>query len=339
MNVTTRKNKRFYYFYDKNKQIIFAYIMMLLVLIVYIVNQPNFFSAYGIKSTFDQLQPLTYAALGQTVVLITKGTDLSIGALVGLANCVAATYMMPIGESLGSPWLGILIVSLLAVLAGTLAGAFNGMIIIKGNIQPMVVTLATSFVFTGIALYIRPTSGGEVYPEFAQLGKYIPGTKIPMSIIWLLVAAVCIWIPVRKSRFGQAIYAVGGNESAAYASGINVAKTKLKVYMFSGAVCGLGGVILTAYNRSGSATGCESATMNAVAVSVLGGTALTGGKGGFVGTIAGIVIYSLILGLLIFWGVNAYYQSLFKGAILIFAVAINMLDRIRFRKKGASAND
>ena len=109
--------------------------------------------------------------------------------------------------------------------------------------------------------------------------------------------------------------------------------------MFSGAVCGLGGVILTAYNRSGSATGCESATMNAVAASVLGGTALTGGKGGFVGTIAGIVIYSLILGLLIFWGVNAYYQSLFKGAILIFAVAINMLDRIRFRKKGASAND
>lgn len=329
-------NKRMYYFYDKNKQVIFAYMMMLLVLIVYIVNQPNFFSAYGIKSTFDQFQPLTYAALGQTVVLITKGTDLSIGAAIGLANCVAATYMVPIGDALGSPWLGILAVSVLTLLTGLLVGMINGLIIIKGNIQPMVVTLATSFIYTGIGLYVRPTSGGEVYPEFAKLAKYIPGTKIPMSIIWLLFAVICIWIPVRKSRFGQAIYAIGGNEAAAYASGINVEKTKLKVYMFSGAVCGLGGLILTAYNQSGSATGCDSATMNAVAASVLGGTALTGGKGGFIGSVAGIVIYSLILGLLIFWGVNAYYQSLFKGAILIFAVAINMMDRLRFKRRVAS---
>ena len=321
------------YFYEKNKSVIFAYIMMLCVFVLYVVSQPNFFSAYGIKSTFDQFQPLTYAALAQTLVILTGGVDLWVGASIGVANCIAATYMVPLGDTLGSPLLGIVAVSVLTLLSGLVMGLFNGLIIVKGRIQPMVVTLATSFVFTGIGLYIRPTSGGEVYSEFAMLARYVPGTKIPMGILWLLFAFVCIWLPVRRSRFGQSVYAIGGNEASAYASGIDVERTKLKVYIFSGVVCSLGGLILTAFNQSGSATGCDSATMNAVAASVLGGTSLTGGKGGYTGTIAGIIIYSLILGLLIFWGVNAYYQSLFKGAILIIAVAINMLDRISFRKK------
>lgn len=332
-----RKNNKSH-FYAKNKSVIYAYIMMFCVFIVYVISQPDFFSAYGIKSTFDQFQPLTYAALAQTLVILTGGVDLSVGAAIGVANCIAATYMVPIGEALGSPVLGMLLVSLLTLLSGFAMGLFNGIIIVKGRIQPMVVTLASSFVFIGIGLHIRPTSGGEVYGEFARLAKYVPGTKIPMGLIWILFALVCIWIPVRKSRFGQSVYAIGGNEAAAYASGINVERTKLRVYLFSGLVCSLGGLVLTAFNQSGSATGCESATMNAVAATILGGTVLTGGRGGYTGTIAGIVIYSLILGLLIFWGINAYYQSLFKGAILIIAVAINMLDRISFGRKEAEGN-
>lgn len=331
-----RRHGGFSHFYARNKATVFAYIMMLAVFAVYITSQSHFFSAYGVKSTFDQLQPLTYAALAQTLVIITGGVDLSVGATIGLANCVAATYMVPIGEALSSPALGIIVVSILTLLTGLLTGLFNSLFIVKGHVQPMVVTLATSFVYTGIGLYIRPTSGGEVYKSFAQLSRYIGNTKIPMSLVWLLLAALVIWIPVRRSRFGQSVFAIGGNEASTFASGINVEKTKMKVYVFSGLMCALGGLILTAYNQSGSATGCESATMNAVAASVLGGTALTGGKGGYTGTVAGVIIYSLILGLLIFWGVNAYYQSLFKGAILIVAVGINMLDRITFARKGGA---
>lgn len=333
--MNSRRNNWRSHFYARNKAALFAYIMMLIVFVVYVSSQPHFFSAYGIKSTFDQFQPLVYAALAQTMVILTGGVDLSVGATIGLANCVAATYMIPLGDALGSPELGMIAVCIITLLTGLLTGLFNSLFIVKGHIQPMVVTLATSFVYTGIALYIRPTSGGEVYKAFAQLSRYIGDTKIPMSLVWMLMAALVIWIPVRRSRFGQSVYAIGGNEGSAYSSGIDVERTKMMVYVFSGIVCSLGGLILTAYNQSGSATGCESATMNAVAASVLGGTALTGGKGGYTGTVAGVIIYSLILGLLIFWGVNAYYQSLFKGAILIVAVAINMLDRVTFRKKEA----
>ena len=111
-----RKNGRTF-FYEKNKSVIFAYVMMLCVFVLYVASQPNFFSAYGVKSTFDQFQPLTYAALAQTLVILTGGVDLSVGAAIGVANCIAATYMVPIGDALGSPVLGILIVSVITLLS------------------------------------------------------------------------------------------------------------------------------------------------------------------------------------------------------------------------------
>ncbi|MHC1772996.1 MAG: ABC transporter permease [Flexilinea sp.] len=320
-------------FYIRNKATIFSYIVMFGVLILFIVSQPNFFSPYGIKSFFDQLQPLSYAALAQTMVILTGGVDLSIGAAIGLTNSIAATIMVPIANSVGSELSGILITIVLVLLTGALIGLFNGLFIVKGHMQPMVVTLATSFIFTGAALFIRPLPGGEVFKTFLKLSKTIPGTKIPMSLIWLLIAIFCIWLPVRRSRFGQAVYAIGGNEASAYVSGINVERVKLKVYVFSGLMCAIAGLILTAYNASGDATGSTSVTMNAVAASVLGGTALIGGRGGYYGTVAGTIIYALVLGLLIFWGVNAFYQNMFKGLILIFAVAINVIDKVKFGKK------
>lgn len=315
--------------WSKNREGLFGYIVMVAVLILYISGQKNFFTPYGVKSTFDQFITLLFAAMAQTMIILTGGIDLSVGNLIGLTNTVAAVSMVPVAAALGSDSLGVAATLLLVLAVGALAGLLNGALIVGARLQPMIVTLATSFIFLGIGMYMLPAPGGAVVSGFSKLmmGTLSP-LKIPKSLLWLLAALLLVWLPLRRSRLGQSIYAVGGNESAAFVSGINVARTKILTYMLAGAFCGFGGILLTAQSTVGDPTGCDPFTMNSIAAVVIGGTALTGGRGSFIGTIAGVITYSLILGLLIFWGVSSFYQDMIKGLILIIVLGLHALQRL-----------
>lgn len=322
------------YIWAKNREAVFGYVIMTAVVILYISSQKNFFTAYGIKSMFDQFMTLLFGALAQTLVILTGGIDLSVGALIGLTNTMTAFLMVPIAHALGNDMLGVAVTLLVVLAIGALAGCINGMLIVYGHLQPIIVTLATSFIFMGIGMYILPQPSGEVVSGFTKLmmGTLTP-LKIPKSILWLLFAVLILWIPIRRSKFGQSVYAIGGNENAAFVSGINVNKTKVKTYLMAGVCCAIAGILLTAQTTVGDPTGSDGFTMNSVAAVVLGGTALSGGRGSFIGTVAGVITYSLILGLLIFWGVNSFYQDMIKGLILVAALAINALQKLELRRK------
>jgi len=319
-------------FWARNREAVIGYVFMICVFTLFINAQSNFFSPYSIKSTFDQFLTLLYAGLAQTLVILIGGTDFSIGSMIALTNSIAVVIMVPLANLLGNDMAGIVATIIIVMAIGALAGFINGLIVVYGKLQAMIATLATSFVYTGIGMYLVPKPGGTIVKGYSQL---MTGSisVIPKSLIWLVVAIVLIWIPLRRSKFGQAIYAVGGNEYSAFTSGINVKRTKLKVFMLSGLFCAMAGLFLTSYTGSGDPTKCETFTLNAVAAVVLGGTSLAGGRGGFIGTIAGVITFSLILGLLVFWKVPTFYQESVKGLILIFALSVGVLQKVRIRKR------
>ncbi|UOF92719.1 ABC transporter permease [Fodinisporobacter ferrooxydans] len=316
----------------KNQESILAYVILLIVLVLFAVFQNDFFTKYGPQSLFNQVISLCIATFGQTLVILTAGIDLSVGAIIGLTNSIAATVMVPIIHGVGNEWVGILLTCVLVVVVGTLAGYINAAIIVFGRLQPIIVTLATSSVYTGIALYVRPTPGGKVPDNFTE---YLTGRLIeyiPVSAIVLCMFIAVAWIPIRRSRLGQSLYAVGGNENSAYVSGILVGKTKLLAYTLSGFFSACAGILLTAQTASGDPLGSDMFTLNSIAAVVLGGTSLFGGKGGYLGSVAGASILSLIVGLLIFWNVSSFYQELVRGLILILAIAVGTL-QARRRKR------
>ncbi|MCF8566781.1 ABC transporter permease [Alicyclobacillus tolerans] len=308
-----------------NRQLVIPYIILTVILIFYMIFQNDFFTQYGLQSLFNQVITLGVVVLGQTLVILTAGIDLSVGPMVGLTNSIAATIMVPMIHSTGSELLGIVVTAAVVLLTGTVTGLINGLIIVYGRLQPIIVTLATSSIFLGIALYIRPTPGGKVPDSYTNvLTGSLFGT-VPVSLLVMVLFILLAWIPIRKSVVGQSIYAIGGNENSAFMSGISIGKTKLWAYTLNGLFCAFTGLLLTAQTASGDPLGAGSFTLNSIAATVLGGTSLFGGIGSYYGSIAGASIMSLVLGLLIFWNVSSFYQTIVTGGILILSITIGAL--------------
>ncbi|WHH60370.1 ABC transporter permease [Petroclostridium sp. X23] len=316
-------------FMRRNKEAVLAYGVLSVVLVLFAANQNDFFTRYGPQSIFNQVITLCIAALAQTIVVLTSGIDLSIGSRIGLTNAVAATIMYPISQALGNDFFGVLITVIIVMVVGMLAGLFNGLVVVYGRLQPIIVTLATSSIFTGIALYVRPTPGGKVISSYTRLLTGRLWIYVPVSALVLILFVFFVWIPFRRSRLCQAIYAIGSSENSAYFSGIDVKRTKLWVYTLSGLFSACAGLLLTAQTASGDPLGCDLFTINSVAAVVLGGTSLAGGRGGYMGSVAGAIILSLVLGLLIFWGVPSFYQNAVQGLILILALGLGILQKLK----------
>ncbi len=206
------------------------------------------------------------------------------------------------------------------LLVGALCGLINGLIVVYGRLQPIIVTLATSSIYAGIALYLRPSPGGFVPDWYSTLLTSRLFGVLPASLILLLLVILIVWTPFRRSRLGLWVYATGGNESAAYMSGINVNRAKLAAYVMGGLLAGVAGLFLTAQTQSGNANTGAVFTLQSIAVVVLGGTSLFGGSGGVTGTIAGGFTLRLISGILFFANINPLQQPLWEGAVMLLAV-------------------
>jgi ribose transport system permease protein len=329
------QNKKYNVFMRKNKDIVSVYILMSIIFIIFVMNQNDFFTPYGPQSIFNQIITLSIAALAQTLVVLTSGIDMSIGSIIGLTNAIAATIMASMISCFHNSFIGVVVTLLVTLGSGIITGLINGLAVVYGRIQPIIVTIATSSIFLGIALYIRPDPGGIVDPAYSEILTGNIFTYIPVSAIILFVFIFLIWIPFRRTRLCQAIYAIGGNEYSAYISGIDVNKTKIWTYILAGLFSACAGILLTAQTASGDPLGSSLFTIKSIAAVVLGGTALSGGKGGYIGSFAGAVILSLVLGLLIFWHISSFYQDIVQGGVLILALTISNWKNI-WRKKTIS---
>jgi ribose transport system permease protein len=316
-------------FARRNRDILVAYSVLLVVFTLFASNQADFLTRYGPQSIFNQIITLCIASLGQTFIIITGGIDLSVGSLIIFSNCIAATIMRPAIDTFGGSVLAGGIATTCIVLAcAALCGLINGAVVVYGRLQPIVVTLATGSIFSGLARYVRPSPGGDVPSQFARFFTGRAFEYIPVSAIILGFSLFCIWIPYRTRKYGQALYAVGGNENAAFVSGIKINAVKLRVYMLAGMCAGICGILLTAQTRSGDPNAMNNFTNNSIAAAVLGGASLAGGRGSYIGSIAGAMILQLIVGLLIFWNISSFYQNLIQGIILILALSVNFISTI-----------
>ena len=249
------------------------------------------------------------------IVIVTKGIDLSVGSVISLANVICAVLMD------NSP-LGFVFGLLVALAAGAAAGFINGVIVAKGKLQPIIVTLATSSFYLGIVLWILPIPGGKVHTGFARA---IDGdlARIPVALIIGLMITFVMFILVYRTRYGNSVLAIGGNENAAFSTGIQINKVKIVTYTLAGMLSAVAGVLLATQMYSGDPTVGTSFTMKSITVAIIGGTSLAGGKGTVFGIISGVFILVIINNILNLIGLNSFYQYVFQGCILIFALAVS----------------
>lgn len=312
------------------KQLISDYWIVLIPYVMFIML--TFIMAYinvgtlsmrwiGIKS--DAAFSLVLVAIGQTFVLLTGGFDLSVGGVICVTNCLAAKFM---GNTTGDIILWVSI----CIIVGIGIGAFNGFIIEKTKIQPFIVTLATQSVCYGVSLLILKIDGGKVPSIYVKALLHRFGS-VPLSLI-LIILLIALWLYVKRTDFGLSVYAVGSNEKAAHLNGISIMRTKVIIYGLSGFFAALAGLFRTAQVASGSPTAGADFVMISISAAVIGGTALSGGSGGIIGTIVGAFVLRSISDLLVFMEVSSYWSSLVQGVLLILAVAASAYGTLR--KKG-----
>jgi ribose transport system permease protein len=270
---------------------------------------------------------LALVAMAQTLPVLTGGLDLSVGMIFMLANCLASTLVT---GNAGMTALGV--AGVLA--AGLACGLVNGLIVVYGRLQPLIATLATSAIYFGIALALRPQPGGDINGGFADwMTRSTFG--VPSSVLLIVAALVFVWMPYRNSTLGRAAYAVGSSEQAAYMSGVPIARAKLCAYTLAGLFAALGGLLLTCITYSGEARAALGGeyTLNSIAALVIGGTSLFGGVGGAVGSVFGAFVMRTVGDLLIVFNINPVLQPLFVGVVLLFAVSLGSLRLLRVRNK------
>ncbi|BDA87105.1 sugar ABC transporter permease [Aureimonas sp. SA4125] len=271
---------------------------------------------------------LALVAMAQTLPVLTRGLDLSVGMVFVLANCVASSIVV------GTPGEGALgIVVVLGI--GALAGFLNGAIVVWGRLQPIITTLATGAIFYGLALIVRPGPGGDVQSDIADMLTGQMFGTVPAALAVLLAVVVFVWVPFRRSVLGRAAYATGSNEQAAYMSGVPVQRAKLLAYTLSGFLASIGGLMLTFNTYSGEASApiAGTYTLNSIAAVVIGGTSLFGGWGSAIGSIFGAFVLRTIEDLLFVFDFDPLWQPLFQGVVLLAAVSLGAIRMLRIRNR------
>lgn len=263
---------------------------------------------------------LALAAIGQTIVILSGGFDLSAGAVISLVNAVLASSMDPM-----APGASILLWTAVGIGVGMAVGAFNGFFIAVLRMQPIVVTLSTMFILQGVTLLVMDKPGGFVSPDLGTfyLGDAITGwLPMPLVVIGVVLLA---WFWLKGTRFGTALYAVGSDADSAAAVGINVVLVRFAVYVIAGGCYGLAGVFISAQTGSGDPLVGNPLLLSMFAAVVVGGTRLGGGQGGPVGSVFGAYILMMVVNILLVLNVSAYYSTIAEGTILVLAALAGSL--------------
>jgi ribose transport system permease protein len=303
---------------------------------------PFFFTLSNLSNVARQTAITATLAVGQTLVILAAGIDLSVGATAAISASVAAVLMTQrlevLGIAIGPLPFGLGLIIALAV--GTLCGMLNGLIITKGQIPDFIATLGTLTIYRGIALLV---TGGLPVPSHltaTELKGYLPEPMIwlgagdiygiPVAGIIALVVALVGWAILRYTGLGRATFAVGGNREAARVAGINIDRTKIAVYAIAGLMAGLGGFVLAGRLNSSNALMADDANLNSIAAVVIGGTNLFGGEGGVAGSLIGALIIGVLHNGLNLLNVSAFWQRVVQGLVIILVVVFDQWRRRRF---------
>ena len=313
--VSTNKAARFL---QENLGILIALVALCVILGIYPGTSQYFLTVKNLFNVLRQISTNLLLACGMTMVIILGGIDLSVGSIIALSGVLAAgcvsRYGFPIGAAL-----------LAGVLIGVLFGLFNGFVIAKTTIPPFIVTLATMNIARGLAgVYTGGSPVRVVSKEWQFVGAgYIGG--IPVPVIIMFVVYVISLLILNRTKFGRHVYAVGGNVTAAEFSGIKVTRVKFIVYLYTGIMAGIAGIILASRMYSGQPTAGEGAEMDAIAAVVVGGTSMAGGSGKLGGTLIGALIIGVLNNGLNLMNVNSFWQTVVKGIVILLAVTTDYL--------------
>jgi len=286
----------------------------------------------GLQSLAIAVLPLALATVGQAIVIISGGIDLSVSAMMALCGVIAASLMKDQSAEFG------LLVVIGVILLGLVLGAINGGVVVLTRVPDIVVTLAMTFVWAGFALLVLKTPGGKSVGWLRQLvlGPMDIGPVtidvLPKALVVLLVVVGVAWIPLRRSRLGLSIYAIGSNRLAAFRSGVPVGRTRIAAYALTGLFAALGALSVVASTSIGDPKPGPY-TLPAVAAVVLGGVSLAGGRGGVLGPLIAVVILQLIRTDMTFLNLDTNLAVVVQGLILIGVVMIGSF--VQFRRDRA----
>jgi ribose transport system permease protein len=266
-------------------------------------------------------------AAGQAVVILGGGIDISVGGIVSIVNTILATQ---VGLN-GSPekmWAYVLV----SLAAGILAGAINGFFIAFLRLQPIITTYATSFLYVGFALFILPNPGGGIPADIANVYRNTTPLGLPLAF-YVIAVVLVIWMYIRSTRFGNYLYAVGGNAEAAYETAVPVTWVLFSTYVVSGFMAALAGIAITMLSGSGNAEIGVPMTLTSITAVVIGGTALSGGVGGVAGPVVGAITLGIIQNIISFSRIDTWWETFVKATIIVVALAAPGMINLLRRKK------
>ena len=289
------------------------YIAFLIIFIVLAVTHDAFLTATNLLNIMKQASITSVVAIGTTFVLISGGLDLSSGSVAAFAGVSSAFLGLPGGYP-------VIYAVIAALCIGAVCGLVNGFIVAKGGVHPFITTLGMMISVRGMALIVtnaKPVFGLSEQYTFLGSGMIF---GVPVLVIAMFAVLVIACIVLDKTRFGRHIYALGGNESAAFVSGIHVVRIKMAVYTIAGAFSGIAGMLLAGRIKSGTPVMAEGLELDAIAAAVIGGVSTTGGIGKVYGAVIGALLLAMVSNGLDLLNVSPYLQQLIKGAIIILAV-------------------
>lgn len=312
-----------------------TYVLALIIFIIttaaYLFLQPNAFEegvlSRLLTSNFRTWLPVILLAIGQTIVMLGGGLDLSAGALVSLGNVILAISITSNEEPMFN-----LMVTLGVIGIGLVAGLFNGMLTAFLGLQPMITTFATSFVYSGLALLIMPDPWGNIPREYTKVYRNTSWLGIPLAL-FIIAFILIVWQIIKNRRYGRFLFAVGGKADAAYYTGVRVRRIRISTYVISGLFAAFAAISYTLLTGSGSAVSGAEMTLTAITAAILGGTSMAGGSGSLLGSVLGAIILGTIRNLISLSKMDSWYRVLVNALVIIAALASPGIINLFRRKK------
>lgn len=303
---------------NQSRKLISVYLTFFVFFIITIFMDPTILTSYSRLWPLSlQFAPLMLAAMSQASIMLTGGINLGLGASLSLMTAVAAVVVTP-----GRGPAGVLI----TIISGMLVGLLMGVVVVFGKLPDIIVTLAFSYIWHGIALTILPVPGGNLDPAYVKL---LNGPNFFSVAVLTVAFALLVWKFLKMTKLGLSIYAAGGNSKSAFENGINVKAARISGYVMSGFFISLAGLVLVGQTGSGDPNIGSSYTMNSIAAATLGGVSFLGGVGQMKGVVMGSFIFTALINILFFSGLSPFYQYVVQGIILIVAIGLNAISYYR----------
>lgn len=316
--------------FQKENSYSLALFLFILGLIVNLILQPTLIQPRVINGNLRAWLPIILLSVGQAVVMIGGGLDLSVGTLVSLGNAILVTQITEETTTINN-----LIFIFVVILVGAAGGLLNGFTTAALGLQPMITTYATSFIFAGLALLVLPQPGGSIPRAYSKFYRSTTPLGIPLAI-FVIALVLIVWAVLRKRRYGRFLYAVGGKADAAYYTGVPVTRIRISTYMISGLMAALAAVALTLLTGSGDPRIGEAMTLESITAVIIGGTSLAGGTGGIFGAILGVGLLGTISNIISFARLDSWWRTLVNAVIIVIALAGPGLGDLLRSKLGGS---